>query len=152
MGLVSAKIVNLNDVTKKFKELSTVTDPGAILDDATAVILNRIRTRFLAEEGPDGPWVPSIRGAIRKAGGFTFQGDKGFTGTGTLFESGTLFHSIQAVRVSDETRSIQTNVPYAAKHQLGLGTIARPFMGINQGDVAFVEKVIKNRLGKFNGK
>jgi hypothetical protein len=52
------------------------------LDEVGAMLINRIRTRFLSEQDPDGnPWVPS-RAAIRRR-------QRG--GTGTLFDTGDCF-------------------------------------------------------------
>ena len=114
-----------------------------LVEQATAVILNRIRTRFLAEQDPDGkPWVPSISGKRRRASG----------GTGTLFDTGTLFHSIGAVKTRDGERIVtfdQSQAPYGKDHQLGEGgQLKRAFIGINNDDAAVVTAVLKRALNR----
>lgn len=90
---------DLNDVFK-----------GA-MDQSVASILNRIRTTFLAEQDPTGAaWIPSHSGMARRKKG----------GTGTLFNTGRLFRSIQLSTLPDlGERGISTDVPYAEKHQFG---------------------------------
>lgn len=81
-----------------------------ILDESAAVMLNRIRTRFLRELDPNGqPWVPSRAGLERRRQG----------GTGTLFDTGRLFRSIQLFGKTNTSRTIGTDVPYAPKLQTG---------------------------------
>lgn len=121
------------------KSIDKALDTEAILDEGTALILNRIRTRFLAETAPDGTkWKPSKAGIARRAKG----------GTGTLFNTGRLFRSIQAYAGIGE-RAIATDVPYASKNQLGLqGSVSRVFLGFNEEDARLVEKLILLRLNK----
>jgi hypothetical protein len=122
-------------------KLLAALDETSILDEAQAMLLNRLRTRFLAEEGPDTKWVPSQRGLIRKAGGFTYRNGKRYTATGTLYETGTLFHSIQAHAAGQNARMISTDVPYAKYlHKRW------PFLGFNQDDAILVERLIQKRI------
>jgi phage virion morphogenesis protein len=93
------------------------------MDQSAAAILNRLRTTFLAEQDPTGAaWIPSRSGNARRKKG----------GTGTLFDSGRLFNSIQLSRQSDASeRAIGTDVPYARKHQFGTdGMVKREFIAI----------------------
>lgn len=115
--------------------LNAALDTDELADEATAVILNRIRTRFLGEQGPKGPWPPSKAGLKRRAAG----------GTGTLFNTGRLFHSMQAVRIGEGGRSIQTDVPYA-KHAEAGGL--RVFLYFTDDDVELVHKLIVKRIGE----
>lgn len=118
-----------------------------ILDEAEAILLNRIRARFLSEQGPDSPWPVSRAAMIRKSGGYTTRGGKRYTGTGTLFESGNLFHSIQAHAVDSTTRAIGTDVPYGPSHQFGTdGLPVREFLGFNEEDSAVIEKMLVHRM------
>lgn len=133
------------DLEKKLHLVDAALDPDEIADEATAVILNRIRTRFLAESGPDGPFKPSKAGLLRKAGGYTTRNGKRYTGTGTLFETGTLFHSIQAVRLEEGARSIMTDVPYARYAE---ADGVRKFLGFNAEDESVVKALIRLRLEK----
>ena len=133
---------------------NAVKGPG-LNDLATTVgaaLLNRIRTRFLAEQDPDGAqWIPSTRGEIRKAGGKTFRTvsgvRKGFTGTGTLFETGALFQSIQLSEAAGGEVGIGTDIPYASGLQKGEdGQPVRVFLGFGGDDVKFAEDVVQNRI------
>jgi len=133
---------------------NAVKGPG-LNDLATTVgaaLLNRIRTRFLAEQDPDGgTWIPSVRGEIRKAGGRTFRTiggvRKGFTGGGTLFETGALFQSIQLSEASSGEVGIGTDIPYASGLQKGEeGQPARVFLGFGGDDVKFAESVVAARI------
>jgi phage gpG-like protein len=106
-----------------------------ILDMAGAFILNRIRTRYLAEIAPDGtPWVPSHAAIRRRARG----------GTGTLFDTGRLFRSIQlSAESSDSERIISTNVSYAT-----LVHPRWPFMGVSQEDSQILEELLKREADR----
>ena len=126
---------------KILKELSKAFDTTAILDEAGAVLLNRIRTRFLAEEDPDNvKWIPSKAAIKRRAKG----------GTGTLFKTGRLFRSIQLAGTGPNQREINTDVPYASKHQLGLdGLPKRVFLGFNENDAHIIERLLKIRAKRI---
>lgn len=130
-----------HDLGAVLKSLNAALDPDDLADEATALLLNRIRTRFLNEEGPDGKWKPSKAAIKRRAKG----------GTGTLFNTGTLFHSIQAVRTEEGTRSIQTDVPYGKYHQYGKGDMHRVFLHFKDDDVTLVEKLISRRIKGIKG-
>lgn len=82
------------------------------MDQSAAAILNRLRTTFLAEQDPyENPWIPSGPSFARRKKG----------GTGTLFDTGRLFRSIQLSKLPDMSeRGIYTDVSYAVKHQFGL--------------------------------
>jgi phage gpG-like protein len=99
---------------------------GEVNDAVGAVLVDRIRKRFLAEETADGDkWIPSKAGLRRRAAG----------GTGTLFASGTLWQSIQHARRSAVDGEILTDVPYAPQHQFGQkGNLKREFLAFNQSD------------------
>jgi len=127
--------------------ISLVPDVDEVLDSAVAVILNRVRTRFLAETDPDGKkWIPSKAGLQRRATG----------GSGTLFDTGTLFHSIHAIRKSDYERIVtfdRSRAPYGEKHQLGKdGFPKRVFIGTNQDDADGVTKVLALALKRKTAK
>lgn len=111
-----------------------------LLDEAGSFLLNRIRTRYLAELDPtDTPWIPSQAAIERRKHG----------GTGTLYDTGRLFHSIQLATLGD-TRVISTDVPYGEKHQLGdisHGILQRMFIGFSDGDVDVLQQLLEKRLG-----
>lgn len=90
------------------------------LDQSVAAILNRLRTTYLAEQDPSGtPWIPSEAGKKRRAKG----------GTGTLFDTGQLFRSIQLVPGATRgSRTITSDVSYGSFHQEGRGQEKREFL------------------------
>lgn len=137
--MISFEVSGQNEVAATLSKLGDQLDPEGILDEAVAILLNRIRQRFLAEVDPDGrPWIPSLASRIRKATG---------RGGGTLFDTGRLFHSIQEYKDSPETRYIGTNVPYAEKHQLGLnGMVRRQFIGASVEDEDLMVRLVEERV------
>lgn len=127
----------LGDLLPIQGRLEKATDPQYILDESAAFLLNKIRTRFLAEEGPEGKWVPSRSGQARRSAG----------GTGTLFDTGTLFRSIQLASAGTNARAIQTDVPYAGKHNFGEdGQVKRLFMAFNDNDVEILRRILYIRV------
>lgn len=93
-----------------------------ILDQVDAMLFNRTRTRYLAQQTPDGEtWEKS--NAAREEN------------RQTLFDTGNLFHSIQLYRIS-ESKSMQgTDVSYAEAHNEGKqGQVKREFLGFGEDD------------------
>lgn len=134
-------------LTKALGNVATKINTNEILDKAGAMLLNRMRRRFLAEVDPDNvPWLPSKAAEKRKSGGYTSRGGKKFTSTGTLFESGTLYHSIQLHTVSDTERAISTDVFYGVFHQEGKGQEMRKFLGFNNEDQTMFTKIVQNEV------
>ena len=146
--MLSFTLTGVPELIAKFSGLRQAVDPADILDEAQAILLNRIRTRFLSEKDPDLiPWPPSAAALKRKSGGYTTRGGKKYFGTGTLFETGTLFHSIQAYRIDPNTRGIGTDVPYAKYHQFGTKLLPpRVFLGFNSDDLLIMEKRVLQRI------
>lgn len=131
------------EVQLQLEHMLTAIDVEEILDEAGTFLLNRIRTRFLREQAPDGTFWPPSKAAIerRKHGG-----------TGTLFDTGRLFRSIQVGTEHAGQRVIGTDVPYGAIHQLGLlGFPKRVFLGFNQEDADLLQKVLQVRLNEMFG-
>ena len=111
-----------------------------ILDEAQALLLNRVRTRFLNTEAPDGSqWLISEAARRRSLLGL---------GGKTLFDKGTLFHSIQAYYTADpDERLIGTDVPYAPYHQYGTKYLpVREFLGISQEDIELITRLVIVRV------
>lgn len=128
---VKELVVKLNRSLSKPAQIDIVNEVGALL-------LNRIRTRFLAETDPDGQkWVESKAARRRKASG---------GGGGTLFDTGALFNSIQFSRFAGDSAKIVTDVPYAIEHQEGIGQVQRVFMGFSTEDVTFSAAFISKRI------
>lgn len=129
-------IQNLQDVLDKVSDLEEALDVQEILDESEALLLNRIRQRFLAEEGPDGEmWEQSQRARA--------------TDGKTLYDTGTLFHSLQAYADGLNGRAIGTDVPYARFHQLGTKRLpVRAFLGFNEEDLLLCERRILQRVAE----
>lgn len=112
-------------------------DAEKILDQASAVLLNRIRTRYQQEVDPEGhAWVPSQR-ALKEGGN-------------TLIKTGRLFRSIQLYNSPAGMRLIGTDVFYAPYMHHGSkkkGNPARMFMAFNDDDLTLVEQMILARFG-----
>lgn len=137
---------------RRFETIKDEIDTEALLDEAGALLFNRIRTNFLREVDPDEkPWIPSKAAIIRRSGGFTYSGGKRYTGTGTLFESGRLFRSIQLGTRGVGVRVIATDVPYAQFHQFGVpGRLpVRLFLGFGESDEELVERLLEQRLERL---
>jgi phage gpG-like protein len=119
--------------------LSGALDTTKILDEAGALLFNRIRTRFLAQVDPDGGLWPESAAARKRA--LTKRGG------GTLFDTGKLFYSLQLSKTGVNERSIGTDVPYAPYHNLGLGRQERRvFLGFGVADGSMVTALISKRI------
>lgn len=123
-------------IKTRLAKLEQVAIKEDILDEVQEILLQRIRTRFLATEAPDGSkWPPSQ--AAR---------DRGFNGN-TLFDKGNLFHSIQAADPGELERTISTDVFYGIFHQFGTKLLpAREFLGYSDDDISLIEKFVIKKL------
>lgn len=137
-------ITGAQEIETFFQKLAGALDTQKILDEGGAVLLNRTRTRFLAEVDPLGvPWLPSRAAIYRKKMGF---------GGGTLFKTGRLFYSLQLASEGANGRSIGTNASsimgfdYPRKHNFGIGFPRRQFLGFGDQDVAIMSDVIIHRI------
>ena len=134
------------------KNLLNKSGRNKLVREVGAILLARIRRRFLAETDPDGNrWPVSKAAAIRKGGGKTYRyvngTRKGFSGTGTLFETGALFQSIQLGRAKDGEVNIGTNVPYAPYLQRGTSVLPpRVFLGFGDEDNRLATDFIQKRI------
>ena len=152
MSLLRLKVQGTAELEAKIKALHDALDTTRILDEGSAILFNRMRTRFLAETDPDGVrWIPS-QAAIRRA-------SSGYGG-GTLFDSGRLFRSLQIFSMGPNSRAIGTNLiakgkggfPYPAVHNFGLlGFPERQFLGFGQQDVALMSSYIIRLISQAVG-
>lgn len=118
-------------------------NPTEILDESGAVLLNRVRTRFLSQVSPDGTqWGESHAAKLRQQKG---------RGGGTLYDTGRLYHSIQLYANGFNSRMIGTDVPYGVYHQSAIGQIKREFLGFNNDDRNLVVAIIDRRLAAVDG-
>ena len=133
--------IKLSGLTDGFYEAEVGNAIEEGVSEAGALILNRIRRRFLAQESPDGvPWEPSLAAFQR-----SFSG----RGGGTLFDTGTLFHSIQLFSISPLEKSIATDVAYAPKHQYGEGGLpVREFLGFSDEDSTLARLVLLKKINE----
>lgn len=142
MTIMQVDLSGFAETEKQLGLLGGALDADEILDELQSTLLNRIRTRFLAEQSTDGSkWEPSLAGLKRRAAG----------GTGTLFKTGTLFRSIQAYRVGDGIRGIGTDVPYGVYHQNGEGQVRREFLGFSADDIQLAENLVLLRMQEALG-
>ena len=116
-----------------------------ISNDVAQQILENNRKRFLNEEGPNGPFPPSKRGQIRKSGGYTRSSRDGryYTGTGTYYETGTLYKSID-VKVGGGGKITVFYTDPIGDYLKG------PLVGFGDEDIALINKQITKRFK--NGK
>lgn len=151
--LIKIDMTGIENVEKAIVDMGLRINPTVVLDEAAASLLDRNRKRFRRRVDPDEiPWLPSKAGEKRMRGGFTYHNGRRYTGTGTLFESGTLFHSIQLFAATENTREIGTDVAYAKYHQEGIGQVPRPFLGISKSDETVFEKIVMRHLDEAFGK
>ena len=127
-------------LTKLVERVEEALDTTDILDEVGALMLTRTRTRFLREVDPDEiPWKPS-QAAIRR---------RRLGGTGTLFNTGKLWRSIQLADRGPNQRAIMTDVPYGVTHQEGLqGNVKRVFLGFGEQDERLVDALLEKRLNE----
>lgn len=139
MTEVSIRVEGLQEVNDLIGKLKGAARDEQTLTDIGAVLLNRVRARFLRQEAPDGTTWPESEAAKRRA-------SLGLGG-GTLFDTGTLFHSISLRQPGPLQRAIYTDVSYARKHQFGEdGMVQRVFLGFSAGDVQVIDTLISKRL------
>ena len=140
----------LDRVLHDLDSLKLALDVDRIADEASGVLLNRIRQRFLKQVSPDGtPWVPT-RAAMRR--------QREGRGGGTLFDTGALFHAISAVRsakglykiwVDPNVRNPRTGgrpADYGRKYQKGEGVVQRKFLGFSKEDRTVVSDIVRSRV------
>lgn len=117
--------------------------------EAGAVLLNRIRTRFLQQVDPEGvAWEPSYASFLRSFGiGKDGRKLKRGAGGGTLFDTGALFHSIQLYSIDPFDMSIASDVYYGVFHNEGTAILPkREFMGFSAADEDVALKVLLKKL------
>lgn len=145
MLTITPNVSGFDDIQARLNLLDDPKWVDEILDQGLAILLNRIRTRFLGEVDPDGvKWPPSLAAIKRRASG----------GTGTLFDTGTLFHSIQAFLPGEPgVRGIGTDVVYAPYLQNGTNRLVpRVFLGLGDEDMSVVSSLVLKRVGEvLNG-
>lgn len=152
--MLEVRFQGVDELQAKLTRIERSLDPEHIVDQSAAILLNRIRQRFLKQQAPNGTFWPESRAAARR----TRQG----RGGGTLFDTGSLFHSIEAVRGSApgerllrvnpaaiNPKTKQSVGAYARKHNDGLrGLPRRQFLGFSDADVAIVKRIAKAAMDK----
>lgn len=124
------------EFSEVLESINEALDPTIPLDQAAALLLHRMRARFLAQTAPGGwKWKRSRAAEIREQEG---------RGGDTLFDTGNLFRSIQlSIDPTDPmARIIGTDVKYAPFHQEGKGDMFRPFIGFNEEDQDIAFRVL----------
>lgn len=133
--MLNITIKGQDELERKLTLLTDALDTRAILDEAGAVLFQRIKRRFLDQEDPDGiAWIPSAASRKRSGGG-------------TLYDTGRLFQSLQLYADGENSRAIGTNVPYAPIHNFGNSRLPRrQFLGFGDEDATVVERLIIKRI------
>lgn len=133
-------------VEKKIKWLGGNLDVRGILDEGAAVLFNRLRARFLAEQDPSGKQWPKSLAALER--------QKSGRGGGTLFDTGKLFHGLQLWAVGNNARAIGTDVtnnkgfPYPKVHNFGIGIVQRQFLGFSDEDRQTMSDIVVRRIAE----
>lgn len=153
--LLKIDVRGAEDVVERLQKIGSQEFIDDVLDEAAAILIGRIRERFLSKIDPDGlPWVESKAGARREAHG----------GPGTGFDSGRLFHSIQEFEAGPNQRAIGTDItsiagfPYGRVFQEGR-TIsskkgnteqpARIFLGFGEDDQTVADALVNLRIQRI---
>lgn len=148
MAAVTIKVRGLDQVQQQLGRVQALPREALpqVLTEAGAILLNRVRTRFLQETDPNGQKWPQSQAAKDRAADPT-------SGGGTLFDTGRLFRSITLKKGSSNgrfarglSRVIFTDTPYAAAHQFGRGQKQRIFLGFSDGDILVLEKLVQARI------
>jgi phage gpG-like protein len=150
MSTSSIRIDGIAELNSLFVSLAHISDDlSEVFDQASIVLHNRIRARFLNTESPDGGIWPVSQAAVKRASpeGQTVNGHNYKDGK-TLFMSGALFHSIQPVKISPLKRAIRSDMSYASYHNEGIGQVQRTFLGWNQEDADILMDLVRQRINQ----
>ena len=142
-----------NAVRKMLDELRERGDVDVedFLDAAAATLLARTRRRFLAETDPDGKaWPKSEASIVRRS-----KGD-----TGTLFDTGSLFHSLTITRKTAGLRAVgvlagavnrnsRMKVADYAKYLIPGGSAKGKwrFLGVSYQNQLLRERLLQTKVG-----
>ncbi len=136
--MITIQLRGLGQVQQKVNALALAVNTDDVLDAAGALMLHRIKSRFLRQESTNGSiWPESKAAQQRRASG---------RGGGTLFDTGRLFHSLSLGRAGVNIRRIFTSVEYARAHQEGQGQEWREFLGFNSADNTAVKLMVSHRI------
>ena len=144
----SVEVTGVAELSSLFQNIQTATgNTSEVLDEAAAIMLNRIRGRFLETKAPDGSIWPVSKAALQRATNDGQKvGSKTYKDGKTLFMSGKLFQSIQARKPSATSRAIFTDKPYARSHNEGLNQVQRVFLGFSTDNVTILTRLAETRL------
>lgn len=141
----------LGDIAEMLAELDLEEVGQEAVEESSAVLLNRIRRRFLRQVDPEGiPWEPSKAAFFRSFGiGRDGKKLKRGAGGGTLFDTGTLYNSIQLYSISPLEMAIGTDVFYGVFHNEGTKTLPkREFLGFSDEDIDVAYGVLFSIIDK----
>lgn len=141
MSLVTVHVRGIDRVNLTLGRLEALptSELGPTLTVAGAILLDRIRKRFLQQIDPSGVRWPVSDAARKRALG---------AGGGTLFDTGRLFRSITVKKSGPLRRIIFTKVPYAASHQFGRGNVQRVFLGFSAADIIVLTALVEAQIEK----
>lgn len=156
--------VNASSLYGVLIALDAAMDVDEIVQDAATIILNNTRNRFLLEQDPSGHKWPASQAAKDRRSALD-KNQRG--GTGTLFDTGALWRSIQQPAQSgaqgnlfgDFAEAVITagalnskGVEYGHFHQEGTKHLPqRRFMGVNKGDQELFEGRLLQRAAQALG-
>lgn len=134
---ISVDPIDFKGIDSIFAAMEASIPVRDVLDEAGAALLNRNRNRFLGERDPDNvAWLPSKAGLKRRSKG----------GTGTGFDTGKLYHSIQLNATGPNDREISSAVPY--DKYFHKGPPMRAFLGFNDDDMTLFVNIVLKRLSQ----
>lgn len=137
---LAVTVSSIDALVAKLKGTAIEDAASEAVTESLALLLNRTRTRYLEQMAPDGThWEPSYAAFLR-----SFNG----RGGGTLFDTGTLFHSIQLYSISPMEGAIGTDVWYGKYHQFGEGERHREFLGFNEDDEDLALNVFLKKIAE----
>lgn len=144
MAMMRVDVRGAAEVEAALDRVSEALDPVILLDEVSAMILSRIRTRFKNETNVEGvKWAPLRPKTIIQ------RVRLGFGARPILYRTGNLYKSIQLAKEGSMSRAIKTDVEYAAPLQFGddkSNLPARSFLGVNKQDVDLATALIAKRV------
>lgn len=140
--------IDASQLTAILQTVAEVLEPEKVVDEAATIILNHTRQRYLQEVNPDGKaWIPSKAATKRRRAG----------GTGTLFETGTLWRSIQLAAEHGENERVieagaysEKGTEYGQFHNFGVPGLfpVRQFMGVPESDIELFEARMMQKVAE----
>jgi phage virion morphogenesis protein len=133
MAIITIELQGLERARARLNVVATGQLKRTVLEMAGVVVEGQTKRRIVAgKQSPDGQgWAPLAASTVKRKGTDNI-----------LVDTGRLLGSISHI-VSGDQAIIGTNVAYAGHLQHGTRKMpARPFLGLSDGDVSELERVI----------